>query len=188
MDNAATSMQVAPGRPDSRSPRGKSTPSRETKDLETGMTRKQRRATMIGLGVALLSVAAILVAIALKGSIVFFYTPSDVISKNLLPGQRVRIGGLVTQGSVKKGNGAQVEFSVTDTIHTIKVRYEGFLPDLFAEGQGVVTEGTLDEDGGLMADTVLAKHDENYMPPEVAAALKAKGVKLGKGASHAPDK
>jgi len=148
------------------------------------MTRKQRRGFFIGAGVAVLSVAAILIGFALKDTIVFFYTPSDVLTKKLGPGQRVRIGGLVAKGSVVRGEGAKVEFAVTDTLYTIKVHYEGLLPDLFKEGQGVVAEGKLDNNGGLLAETVLAKHDENYMPPEVAAALKAKGVKLGKGASH----
>ena len=100
------------------------------------------------------------------------------------PGVRFRLGGLVEQGSVKRGDGAHVEFKVTDTLKAIPVRYEGVLPDLFREGQGVVTEGVLKPDGQFEADTVLAKHDESYMPPEVAKALQAKGVKLGQGAEH----
>ncbi len=148
------------------------------------MTRKQRRGFLIGAGVVVLSIAGILVGFALKDTIVFFYTPSDVLSKNIEPGKRLRLGGLVAEDSVKRGEGTLVEFAVTDTIHTISVRYNKLLPDLFREGQGVVAEGILDEKGVLVADTVLAKHDENYMPPEVASALKEKGVKLGKGAVH----
>ncbi|MGD9670015.1 MAG: cytochrome c maturation protein CcmE [Hyphomicrobiaceae bacterium] len=148
------------------------------------MTRKQRRGTLILAAVAVLGLAAILVLFAVKDSIVFFHTPSDIAEKNVPAGQRIRLGGLVAEGSVKRGVGTHVEFVVTDTLKTVPVIYEGVLPDLFREGQGVVAEGVLDASGHLTADTVLAKHDENYMPPEVAEALKAKGVKLGEGASH----
>ncbi|MGD9783909.1 MAG: cytochrome c maturation protein CcmE [Hyphomicrobiaceae bacterium] len=148
------------------------------------MTRKQKRGFVIGLGVAILGAAAMLTMFALRDSIVFFHTPSDVAERKVKDGQRIRLGGLVAEGSVKRGQGTQVEFAVTDTVHTVPVRYAGVLPDLFREGQGVVAEGTLSADGAFTADTVLAKHDENYMPPEVAEALKAKGVKLGQGASH----
>jgi len=148
------------------------------------MTRKQRRGVIIGFGVATLSLAAILVLFALKGSIVFFHTPSDLAEKNVQPGQRIRLGGLVGNGSVKRGEGTHVSFTVTDTLKEIPVTYAGVLPDLFREGQGVVAEGALDDKGQFKADTVLAKHDENYMPKEVADSLKAKGVKLGEGATH----
>ena len=148
------------------------------------MTRKQRRAVMIGTGVGVLAIAAILVMFALRDQIVFFHTPSDVAEKKIPAGQRFRLGGLVAEGSVKRGQGTRVEFGVTDTIKTIKVTYQGVLPDLFREGQGVVTEGKLGADGLFAADSVLAKHDETYMPPEVASALKEKGVKLGQGAQH----
>lgn len=147
------------------------------------MTRKQMRATMIGGGVAVLAVAAILVLFAMRSSIVFFYTPSDLEKQVLAKDQRFRLGGLVADGSIKRGNGTKVRFVVTDTIKTVPVTYDGILPDLFREGQGVVTEGRL-KDGVFMADSVLAKHDETYMPPEVAKSLKEKGVKLGKGAVH----
>lgn len=150
------------------------------------MTRKQRRGVLIGAGVAILSLATILVGFALRDTIVFFHTPSDIVEKSIPSGQRVRIGGLVEDGSVTRGSGEVVEFAITDTLQRIKVRFEGLLPDLFREGQGVVAEGVLGPDGGLVADTVLAKHDENYMPPEVAAALKEKGVELGKGAAPHP--
>jgi cytochrome c-type biogenesis protein CcmE len=148
------------------------------------MTRKQRRAILIGTGIAVLSLAAILMLFALRDRIVFFHTPSDVIEKSLAAGQRFRLGGLVAEGSVRRGEGVHVEFVVTDTIQKVPVSYEGLLPDLFREGQGVVAEGALDNQGRFVADSVLAKHDETYMPPEVAAALKEKGVKLGAGATH----
>jgi cytochrome c-type biogenesis protein CcmE len=148
------------------------------------MTRKQRRGVLIGSAVAVLSLAVILMMVAFRQSIVFFHTPSDIAESRIAPGVRFRLGGLVEQGSVKRGAGARVEFKVTDTIKTVAVSYEGVLPDLFREGQGVVTEGMLKPDGLFEADTVLAKHDETYMPPEVAKALQAKGVKLGQGAVH----
>ncbi|HEX2335993.1 MAG TPA: cytochrome c maturation protein CcmE [Hyphomicrobiaceae bacterium] len=143
------------------------------------MTRKQRRALFIGVGVAILSVAVLLVLIALRDTIVFFHTPSEVAQKGIGPGQRIRLGGLVAIGSLKRGAGSTVEFAVTDTASSIEVRYAGILPDLFREGQGVVTEGALDASGRFLADTVLAKHDEAYMPPEVAKALKQQGVWQG---------
>jgi len=140
------------------------------------MSRKQRRAVLILACVGLLGLASLLVLFALRDSIVFFHTPSDVVEKGIEAGQRFRLGGLVAEGSVRRGEGSLVEFAVTDTVKTINVVYEGVLPDLFREGQGVVTEGRLDGSGKFLADTVLAKHDENYMPPEVADALKEKGV------------
>ncbi len=148
------------------------------------MTRKQRRATFIAAAVAILGVALALVLVALRDTITYFRTPSDIAAKPLPAGQRFRLGGLVADGSVKRGEGAEVQFAVTDTLQNIVVVYRGILPDLFREGQGVVTEGRLEADGRFRADSVLAKHDENYMPPEVAKALKEKGVSLGKGAKH----
>lgn len=148
------------------------------------MTRKQRRGVLIGVGVGVLMVAVALVLFALRDSIVFFHTPSDLAEKPIEVGQRFRLGGLVAAGSVKRGQGTKVDFVVTDTLKNISVVYEGVLPDLFKEGQGVVAEGKLTPDGTFIADSVLAKHDEKYMPPEVAKALEAKGVKLGKGATH----
>ena len=148
------------------------------------MTRKQKRGLLIGAGVGILAVAAIMVAFALRDTIVFFRTPSDVVEGKVDLDQRFRLGGLVADGSVQRGQGTKVKFSVTDTIETVPVSYNGILPDLFREGQGVVTEGKLDGNGQFIADTVLAKHDENYMPPEVASALKEKGVKLGPSATH----
>jgi cytochrome c-type biogenesis protein CcmE len=148
------------------------------------MTRKQRRGVMIGVGVGVLMLAVGLVLFAMRDSIVFFHTPSDLAEKPIAAGQRFRLGGLVAAGSVKRGEGTKVDFVVTDTLKDISVAYEGVLPDLFREGQGVVAEGKLTPQGTFVADTVLAKHDENYMPPAVAKALQARGVKLGKGATH----
>jgi cytochrome c-type biogenesis protein CcmE len=148
------------------------------------MTRKQRRAVLIGTGVAILALSSLLVLFALRDTIVFFHTPSEIAEKSIGAGQRFRLGGLVAEGSVKRGAGTAVEFAVTDTLATLRVSYQGVLPDLFREGQGVVAEGRIDGAGVFIADTVLAKHDETYMPPEVAKALKEKGVKLGEGATH----
>jgi cytochrome c-type biogenesis protein CcmE len=148
------------------------------------MTRKQMRGLLIGVSVGILTVGLVLVLFAMRGGIVYFYTPSDLQAKQLQPNQRFRLGGLVKAGTVQRGVGTKVKFSVTDTIGTVPVAYDGVLPDLFREGQGVVAEGHLDATGVFQADSVLAKHDETYMPPEVAKALKEKGVKLGPGATH----
>jgi len=139
------------------------------------MTRKQRRLALIGSCLAVLGVAVGLVLGALKDAIVFFNSPSDVVEKQIPPGSRIRLGGLVKEGSVLKGENLQVNFAVTDGKNTIQVAYQGLLPDLFREGQGVVTEGALDPAGTFKADNVLAKHDEKYMPKEVADALKKQG-------------
>ncbi len=139
------------------------------------MTRKQRRLILIGAGLGVLGLAAALVLSALKDSIVFFNSPSDVVEKRVAPGTRIRLGGLVQPGSLTRGDNLEARFAVTDGDHTITVRYRGILPDLFREGQGVVTEGKIDASGAFEADTVLAKHDENYMPKEVADALKKQG-------------
>ncbi len=140
------------------------------------MTRKQRRLTMIGAAGAVLALAVGLVLFALTDQIVFFNSPTDLVEKGALSGQRVRLGGLVKEGSVVRGDGTEVSFAVTDTNADVKVLYVGILPDLFREGQGVVAEGVMGGDGLFRADTVLAKHDENYMPKEVADALKQQGV------------
>ncbi|MBK9077718.1 MAG: cytochrome c maturation protein CcmE [Hyphomicrobium sp.] len=146
------------------------------------MTRKQKRGVMIGAGVATLALAAILVLFAMKDSIVFFHTPSDIAEKHIPAGQRIRLGGLVADGSVQRGQGTTVTFKVTDTLKDIPVAFTGVLPDLFREGQGVVAEGKLDANGVFVADSVLAKHDENYMPAEVKKSLEERGVKLGNSA------
>jgi cytochrome c-type biogenesis protein CcmE len=141
--------------------------------------RKSKRSALIGLGLGGLALAVGLSLYALNDTIVFFYSPSEVAEKSITPGQRFRLGGLVEQGSVVKGADARVSFAVTDTAKSVKVTYQGVLPDLFREGEGVVTEGRLDATGTFVADSVLAKHDETYMPPEVADALKKQGVWRG---------
>ena len=140
------------------------------------MTRKQRRAALISLGVGILGLAVFLVLFALRDAVVFFHTPTELASKQIPVGKRLRLGGLVSEGSLKRGAGLTVEFAITDSIKTVRVTYSGALPDLFREGQGVVAEGRLDRSGQFLADTVLAKHDETYMPPQVAKALKEQGV------------
>ena len=139
------------------------------------MTRKQRRLTLIGAGLGVLGLAAALVLFALKDSIVFFNSPTDVVEKHVAPGSRIRLGGLVKEGTLKRGDNLQVSFEVTDGNKSVPVSYTGILPDLFREGQGVVTEGALNTAGTFKADSVLAKHDETYMPKEVADALKKQG-------------
>ena len=139
------------------------------------MTRKQRRLTMIGGSLAVLAVAAALVLNAMRDSIVFFSTPSMVAEKHIAAGKRFRLGGLVQPGSLVRGDNLAVTFQVADGSAALAVSYKGILPDLFREGQGVVAEGALDPSGVFRADTVLAKHDETYMPKEVADALKKQG-------------
>lgn len=139
------------------------------------MTRKQRRLIMIAAAGGILAIAAALVLSALRDSIVFFNSPTDVVEKHVAPGTRIRLGGLVAPGSVVRGENLDVKFSVTDGNGSIQVTYRGILPDLFREGQGVVAEGTIDGSGLFKADSVLAKHDERYMPKEVADALKKQG-------------
>lgn len=143
------------------------------------MTRKQKRLAWIGAIGAVLGVAVLLVMTALRDEIVFFYTPTEIIADGKAQsGQRIRLGGLVKEGSVVR-DGETISFAVTDTEYDIDVRYAGIVPDLFREGQGVVTEGIVGADGVFTADSVLAKHDENYVPKEVAEALKEKGVWQG---------
>jgi cytochrome c-type biogenesis protein CcmE len=139
------------------------------------MTRKQRRLTIIGGALAVLAVAAALVLNALRDSIVFFSTPSMVAEKHIRPGQRFRLGGMVEKGSLVRGADLAVTFAVGDGGAKLPVAYKGILPDLFREGQGVVAEGSIDTAGIFKADTVLAKHDETYMPKDVADALKKQG-------------
>jgi cytochrome c-type biogenesis protein CcmE len=139
------------------------------------MTRKQRRLVMIGGAGVVLAVAAALVLVALRNQIVFFYSPTQIAEQALQPGTRVRLGGLVEEGSVKRADDGSVSFAVTDTKSTVEVEYHGILPDLFREGQGVVAEGVIADAHSLNADSVLAKHDERYMPKEVVDALKAQG-------------
>ena len=139
------------------------------------MTRKQRRLVLIGSGMAVVAFAVSLMLNALRDSIVFFNSPSDVVEKHVPAGTRIRLGGLVKNGSVVRGGSMAVRFEVTDGKNGILVNYQGVLPDLFREGQGVVAEGALDPGGTFKADSILAKHDETYMPKEVADALKRSG-------------
>ncbi len=139
------------------------------------MTRRQRRLALIASAAAVLGLAVALVLAALKDSIVFFNSPTDLVEKHVPPGARLRLGGLVKPGSVVRGENLAVRFDVTDGKSSIPVSYQGLLPDLFREGQGVVAEGVLVPGGGFKADSVLAKHDEKYMPKEVADALKKEG-------------
>jgi cytochrome c-type biogenesis protein CcmE len=146
------------------------------------MTRKQTRLSIILASLTVGAFAVGLILYAISDTIVFFYTPSEIAEKNVKPGTRFRLGGLVEQGSIVKESTTVTTFIVTDTVATLKVRHDGQLPDLFREGQGVVAEGATGPDGVFVADTVLAKHDENYMPKDVADRLKEKGVwKDGKG-------
>lgn len=140
------------------------------------MTRKQKRLSIIGGGLAFLGLAAGLVLYALGSKASYFFMPADPALATVSPGQRIRLGGLVQNGSINRGQGATVQFAVTDKEKSVKVSYTGILPDLFREDQGVITEGAFGPDGVFVADSVLAKHDENYMPKEVADGLKAKGV------------
>ncbi|HVK92136.1 MAG TPA: cytochrome c maturation protein CcmE [Mycoplana sp.] len=144
------------------------------------MTRKQKRLAVIGGGVAFLLAAVLLVMFAFSQSIAYFYVPGDLAKTEVPPGTRIRLGGLVEAGSVKRGQGSTITFMVTDTIGTVPVTYTGILPDLFREGQGVVAEGAFVAGQPVfVADTVLAKHDETYMPKDVADRLQAQGVTLG---------
>ncbi len=138
-------------------------------------TRKQRRLTLIASAGAVLCLAAGLVLFAMRDTIVFFYGPTEIAEKGVQPGTRMRLGGLVEAGSVQRNGGQRITFGVTDGKTSIKVGYDGLLPDLFREGQGVVTEGVFEGAGRFKADSVLAKHDETYMPREVADALKKQG-------------
>src|SRR5450631_3453993 len=147
----------------------------EVRGQRTRMTRRQRRLTMIGGSLAVLAVAAALVLNAVRDSIVFFSTPAAVAEKHIPAGKRFRLGGLVQPGSLVRGDNLAVGFLVADDSATLAVSYKGILPDLFREGQGVVAEGALDSSGVFEADTVLAKHDETYMPKDVADALKKQG-------------
>jgi cytochrome c-type biogenesis protein CcmE len=139
------------------------------------LTRRGRRLALIAAALAVVGGAAGLALYALSDSIVFFYSPSEVVEKALRPGARLRVGGLVKSGSVVESAGETVAFVVTDGANNVSVSYQGLLPDLFREGQGVVAEGVLAAPDQLRADTILAKHDERYMPREVVEALKKEG-------------
>lgn len=130
---------------------------------------------MIGSALGVLALAAGLVLNALRDSIVFFSTPSMAAEKQIEPGKRFRLGGMVEEGSLARGDDLAVRFTVSDGAAKMPVAFRGILPDLFREGQGIVAEGALDSSGTFRADTVLAKHDETYMPKDVADALKKQG-------------
>lgn len=139
-------------------------------------TRKKRRMIVVLVSVTLLIFSGILVLFAFEENIVFFRSPSDISQGNIEPDRRFRLGGLVEDNSVQRlADGVTTEFRITDMSSAVTVQYRGLLPDLFREGQGVVCEGRLNAAGLFVADEVLAKHDENYMPPEVAEALKKSG-------------
>jgi cytochrome c-type biogenesis protein CcmE len=138
---------------------------------------KRQRLTLVIVALALLGAATGLVLFALSDSVAFFVTPSDIAAGKVEPDKRLRLGGLVVDGSVAHGAAdGTVAFALTDQVSQVQVRYQGILPDLFREGQGIVAQGALGADGVFVASEVLAKHDENYMPPEVANALKEAGV------------
>ena len=139
------------------------------------MTRRGRRLTLIGVALGIVAFAAALALYALRDNIVFFYGPSELLEKNVAAGAHLRIGGLVKPGSLVKSDGEKAAFTITDNAHDVAVSYQGLLPDLFREGQGVVVEGVLAGPGVFQAETVLAKHDERYMPREVVDALKKQG-------------
>ena len=141
------------------------------------MTRKRRRLAAVAAGALALGAAVALVLAAFEDNIVYFRTPTEIAERPDLPrDRRMRIGGLVKEGSVRRGGGRAVSFVVTDLRNEIAVVHDGLLPDLFREGQGVVAEGRLLPDGSFRADAVLAKHDETYMPPEAADALRRSGL------------
>jgi cytochrome c-type biogenesis protein CcmE len=140
------------------------------------LTRKSRRLAIISAAGVTLTIAIGLALFALRDSIVFFYGPSELAARAPPPGTRLRIGGLVKRGSLTHEGSSTVTFAVTDLKHDVEVSYTGLLPDLFREGQGVVAEGTVEGPSLFHADNVLAKHDERYMPKEVADKLKQEGT------------
>jgi cytochrome c-type biogenesis protein CcmE len=144
------------------------------------MKPRHKRALLIGIGLVVLAGAVTLVLTAFQQNLVFFFTPSQVAANEAPVGKPFRIGGMVEAGSLRRGgDGLTVQFSVTDTAKSVQVKYSGILPDLFREGKGVVAQGRLGPDGVFQATEVLAKHDENYMPPEAAHALE-QGAKAQK--------
>ena len=143
------------------------------------MTRKRKRLTLIGAAMAVVALALGLILFALRDNVVFFYSPSELAEKNIKAGANLRVGGLVKPGSLVKLGGDKIKFAVTDLKQDVTVAYDGALPDLFREGQGVVVEGQMAAPGEFRATTVLAKHDEKYMPRDVADKLKQTGVWKG---------
>jgi cytochrome c-type biogenesis protein CcmE len=135
------------------------------------MTRRQKRMLAVACLLAGISLAAVLGFTALRKNMMYFYTPSDLLAGKLPAGANLELGGLVEEGSLKRGEGLEVSFSMADCTQHVPVRYSGVLPDLFREGQGVIATGHMEADGTFVASRILAKHDENYMPPQVAKSL-----------------
>jgi cytochrome c-type biogenesis protein CcmE len=151
------------------------------------MKPRHKRLAFVAVGLAGIAVATALILNAFQGNLVFFFSPSQVAAKEAPIDRKFRLGGLVEAGSVvRESDGLTVRFSVTDTVQSVTVVYTGILPDLFREGQGVVTQGRLDEDGLFRAEEVLARHDETYMAPEVAEALKQAGAVIGEDGTAMP--
>jgi cytochrome c-type biogenesis protein CcmE len=151
------------------------------------MTRKRRRLILLGLAALGLGTASALALTAFRDNLLFFHSPSDLHAGKVADGQRFRLGGLVVQGSLQHlPDGQTITFTVTDTVYDVPVRYVGIVPDLFREGQGVVANGRVVPDGTFVADELLAKHDEKYMPPEVAKALQDAGQPRAPGAAGKP--
>ncbi|MBO6730833.1 MAG: cytochrome c maturation protein CcmE [Maricaulis sp.] len=145
------------------------------------MRHRNRRLATIAVAGAVLVGAIALAMFAMKDALIYFYSPTEIAEEGVDIGERIRVGGLVVEGSIQPGEGQYVAFRVTDTAHDILIEYDGILPDLFREGQGVVVEGAFQTADVFSAETVLAKHDETYMPPEVAEALQESGVWQGEG-------
>ena len=135
------------------------------------MTKRQGRMLWVGMLIGGIALAAVLGFTAFRKNMMYFYTPSDLVAQNAPKHARLRLGGLVEQGSLQRGEGLLVSFTLADCAQKVQVRYDGILPDLFREGQGIVATGQLGDDGSFTAEEVLAKHDENYMPPELAQSL-----------------
>jgi len=150
-----------------------------------GLKRKHRRLIFVVLALLLLGAAAALILNAARDTLVFFFSPSELATQQLPADRAFRLGGLVEEGSLARGDDGSIRFSVTDLQASVPVVYRGILPDLFREGQGVVAQGTLGPDGVFIAKDVLAKHDETYMPPEVAEAIKKSGQWKGDGGEAA---
>ena len=148
--------------------------------------RKKQRLMLVLLALLLVGAASGLILTALDDKVAFFVSPSDIATKDIQSGRQFRLGGLVVEGSILHEQDGLVRFEVTDTAHEVPVTYKGILPDLFREGQGVVAEGSSTPTASFVASEVLAKHDENYMPPEVADALKSAGHWQDKEGAEAP--
>ena len=143
--------------------------------------KRRKRLSILFLGFIAISISGFLILSASRDSLIFFYSPTDLVNKQEIVGKTIRIGGLVREESIKLKELSEIEFIVEDGENYILVNYTGMLPDLFREGQGVICEGKVDENFIFTADKILAKHDENYMPPEVAEALKKTGKWKGEG-------